>query len=157
MITASISSIWREDGHGDSGHAGELSGTVGHLDVPDMGCAAQVDWTGDTCDPTVADASDVVRVDVEAHGAMASWRGERCAAGSERFRAQHRYATMKDADRLPSARVDGCPRANEVVPDFQKFNAEMRDRRVDVKLGERIDADRLLPDGSHGATYWMDR
>ena len=64
---------------------------------------------------------------------------------------------MKDADRLASARVDGCPRANEVVPNFQKFNAEMRDRRVDVKLGEQIDGDRLLPDRSHGVTKWMDR
>ena len=149
---ASISSIWREDGHGDSGHTGELSGTVGHLDLPDMGRAAQVDRAGDTCDPSVADASDVIRVDVEAHGAMANWRGERCAAGSERFSEQHRYAAMEDADRLASARVDGRPRANEVVPYFQKFNAEMRDRRVDVKLGERIDGYRLLPDGSHCAT-----
>ena len=149
---ASISSTWREDGHGDSGHAGEMSGTVGYLDLPDMGRPAHVDWPGDTCDPTVTDASDVVRVDVEAHGAIAVRRGERCAAGSERFSEQHRYAAMEDADRLASARVDGCPRANEVVPYFQKFNAEMRDRRVDVKLGERIDGDRLLPDGSHGAT-----
>ena len=149
---ASISSTWREDGHGDSGHAGELSGTVGHLDLPDMGRAAYVDRAGDTCDPTVADASDVVRVDVEAHGAIAVRRGERCAAGSERFSEQHRYATMKDADRLARARVDGRARANEVVPDFQKFNAEMRDRRIDVKLGERIYGDRLLPDGSHGVT-----
>ena len=149
---ASISSICSEDGHGDSGHAGELPGTVGHLDLPDMGRAAYVDRTGDTCNPTVADASDVVRVDVEAHGAMAVRRGERCAAGSERFSEQHRYAAEEDADGLASARVDGCPRANEVVPYFQKFNAEMRDRRVDVKLGERIDGDRLLPNGSHGAT-----
>ena len=148
----SISSTWREDGHGDSGQAGELPGTVGHLDLLDMGRAAQVDRAGDTCDPTVADASDVVRVDVEAHCAIAFRRGERCAAGSERFSEQHRYAAVEDADGLASARVDGCPRANEVVPYFQKFNAEMRDRRVEVKPRERIDGDRLLPDGSHCAT-----
>ena len=117
-----------------------------------MGGATHVDRAGDVGDPAIADASDVVRVDVKTDGAISSGRGARCAARSERFSEQHRYAAMEDADGMASARVDRGTGADKVIANLQKFDAEMRDRRVEVELGERIDGDRLLPNGSHGAT-----
>src|SRR5688572_15358537 len=136
--------------HGDAGNAGWLPLVVAQVDLPDMRGASDVNRARDAGHPALADAAQVVGIDLQADRAVPRRRGASRAAGAEHLGEQDGYAAMQDPHRLARARIDRRPGAQEVVAHLEKLDAEMRDRRVHVDRGQGFDRDRTLPDRRHG-------
>src|SRR5687767_13145672 len=99
--------------------------------------------------PALADATQMVGIDLQAYRPMRRWRGASRAAGAEHLGKQDRYAAMQYPHRLARARIDRRPGPQEVVAHLEKLDAEMRHRRVHVNRGQGFDRDRTLPDRGH--------
>ena len=100
-----------------------------------MSGASDVKWARSSGNPAIADATQVVCIDVKTDCPMSRWRRAGCSAGAECLGEQHRDAAMQYAHRLASARVDGRPGADEVVTYFKELDAEVGHRRFDVDRG----------------------
>jgi hypothetical protein len=98
----------------------------------------------------------VVGVDVQADGTVTLRQGKGGAAGSQGFGQHHAHAAVQQAIRLAGVGVDRHAGANEVVADFQEFNAQAGHRGVDVDGVKDVDRDGLFPEGHGSASSFQE-
>jgi cob(I)alamin adenosyltransferase len=144
-----LASARRQDGQRQARDAGQLAGIVGHVDLPDLGGAADVDWPRDARHPARGRALDVVGVDVQPHRPMAFGTGVSGAAGAQGFGQHHRDAAVQQAVRLFGAMVDRDAGAQEIVADLEELHPQVFRGGVLVDGVQFLDRDRLFPD-AHG-------
>ena len=77
---------------------------------------------------------------------VAFWHAENRAARAQRFGQHHRHPAMQQAVGLHGAAVHGHAGADEVVADFEKFNAQVRHRAMGVAGIEPCYRNVLFPD-----------
>ena len=75
---------------------------VDDFNLPDVGSATDVNGAGGSNHPALADAPDVVGIDVQSNGSIACGRRSSRATRSKRFGKYNGHATMKDSVWLTS-------------------------------------------------------
>ena len=91
----------------------------------------------------------MIGIDVQAHAAPGLGCGVSRTARAQGFSQHHAHPAVQQAVGLNRARIDWHPRPNEIVANFQEFNAQMADCRVALNVSQQFDGDGAFPDG-HG-------
>ena len=81
----------------------------------------------------------MVCIDIESDCSVPLRGCQGCTTRAKCLSEHHGHTTMQDAHGLACARIDGCPRTDEVIAYLQELDAEVGHRGADVNGSQSLD------------------